>query len=261
MSTVPQILGAGSFGIVTEDPITGHACKYFYDIKDLDSIEREIRIQKKAKQILEGLVKVPTIYSDTSNDTLLVPRFGVDQEEIKHKQEICGVTPTWGQSSHYRYGFSMEKVPLVTDFNEQVHIVLGIDPDREDMDSVWSRNYIDPASDTNPPRGFHASSKMMELIWEDAKCDHTIDSVAKLMRIVYERLLDNGIIPYDVEWIWGGDGKIWMIDFGLCEEFDSVTTAVEWKTRFFSGSSSQSILSDMYVPSKGLDGYVAFSNV
>lgn len=44
----------------------------------------------------------------------------------------------------------MEKVPLVSEFNEQVHIVLGIDPDREDMDSVWSRNYIDPATPRIP---------------------------------------------------------------------------------------------------------------
>lgn len=87
----------GSFGIVIEDSITGYACKYFYDIKDVDSIEREIRIQKKAKQILEGFVKVPTIYSDTSNDALLIPRIGVDDEEIKRKQEKCGVTPTWGR--------------------------------------------------------------------------------------------------------------------------------------------------------------------
>lgn len=103
------------------------------------------------------------------------------------------------------------------------------------------------------PRGFHASSKMMELIW-------MIESVAKLMRIVYERLLENGIIPYDVEWIWGGDGEIWLIDFGLCEEFDPATTIVDWKTRFFSGTSSQSIQSDMYVPCKGLYGYDVFNH-
>lgn len=218
-----KVLGAGSFGIVLAN--NNDAYKLFYDIRSCNDVIREARIQQKAYNLLQGIVNVPYIRN-------------VYKYHINYK------------GGEYLCGLQMERVPIPDDFNEQVHILLGYSAD--DIDSVWSRDYRNPVSETNPPRGFYAGPEMLEAIWEDEGINMTIDDVAYKMGMAYNILLSNGIVPYDVEWIYGGNGKIYLIDFGLCKE-DNIS-----KRAFLEGKSSQSIAIDYYVPKAGFRGYEAF---
>jgi hypothetical protein len=219
-----KILGAGSFGIVLTNN-SDKAYKVFYDIYTYNDIVTETNIQKKAYNLLKDIVNVPYIYNT-----------------YRHFMTY--------KSKEHLFGIEMDKVPIPDQFENQVHIVLGYSAD--DIDSVWSRDYRNPVSENNPPRGFYAGHEMMEAIWQDENIDMTIDDVAYKMGLAYNILITNGIIPYDVEWIYGGNGNIYLIDFGLCKEY------IMSKKAFLEGTSSQSIAIDYYVPKKGFKGYEAF---
>lgn len=65
-------------------------------------------------------------------------------------------------------------------------------------------------------------------------------------------MLAAGIVPLDVEWIYGGNGRIFVVDFGLCE-FRRVDPR-----EFLLGRSSQTLGVNYYVPKPGMRGYMEF---
>lgn len=218
-----NVLGAGSYGIVLAN--SNHAYKIFYNIRGCNDVIKEARIQQNAHNLLQGIVNVPSIKN-------------IYKTHINYK------------GNEYLCGLQMERVPIPDGFEHPVHILLGYN--QPDIDTVWSRDYKNPVSETNPARGFFSSPEMLEATWEDENITMTIDEVAYKMGLSYNILITNGILPYDVEWIYGGNGEIYLIDFGLCLE-DTMS-----KKRFIEGGSSQSILIDYYVPKSGYRGYEAF---
>jgi tRNA A-37 threonylcarbamoyl transferase component Bud32 len=94
---------------------------------------------------------------------------------------------------------------------------------------------------------------MMEAIWEDeGRTDITIESVAYTMGHALITMIRGGIVPYDLEWIYGGDGKVYLIDFGLCD----------WghvdPERYLNHVGSWGLGGDYYIPHKAYRGYEAF---
>jgi hypothetical protein len=103
----------------------------------------------------------------------------------------------------------------------------------------------------NPPRGFFASSYTLEDIWEQENSDMTIDTLAYQLGKAHRLMLDHGILPIDLEWVWS-QGSLWAIDFGLCE--------YGWSNPvdFLEDSSSYGLQYDCYVPHIGDRGYEEF---
>jgi hypothetical protein len=219
-----NILGAGSFGLVASNPqIT---VKLFYDLNDCKAVRKEAQIQEAARKLMEGIVKVPRV------------------------QETLTYTTTF-RNNRYLCGIVMDRVPLVDTFSSAVHILLGYKHD--DIDIEWARDNVNPPSEDNPTRGFHASSEMMEAIWQDeGRTDISIDSVSYTMGKAMAILLRGGIQPYDLEWIYGGDGKLYLIDFGMCEFGDKDPM------EYLEHVGSWGLGGDYYIPHKGDRGYGAF---
>ncbi len=219
-----NILGAGSFGLVASNPHL--TLKLFYDLNDCKAIRKEARLQETARKLLEGIVCVPRIH------------------------EILTYTTTF-RDKRYLCGLVMDRVPLVNTFSSALHMLLGYKHD--DIDIEWSRDNVNPPSEENPTRGFHASPEMMEAVWEDeGRTDISIDSVAYTMGKAMRALIRGGILPYDLEWIYGGDGKVYLIDFGMCE-FGNKDPL-----EYLEHEGSWGLGSDYYIPHKGDKGYKAF---
>jgi hypothetical protein len=226
-------LGAGNFGIVlatkgttTKDTTT----KLFYDTQSCNKIHIEARIQQKARNILKGIVKVPKIY-----DVYNIPI------TYKNKTHLCGIT--------------MDRVPIPEGFDIKkhgiVHILLGYD--QYDLNTAWSKDFINPISDENPTRGFHMGPDMLEEILEEDGIHLTIEEIAYKMGLSLSLLIKNNIIPLDLEWIYGGDGEIYLIDFGLCEE-----GIVRNKMEFLKKRASDCLGVSYYIPKQGMRGYTEF---
>ncbi len=219
-----EILGAGSNGLITLS--NKRAIKLFYDLEGCKSMNQEAAIQKKARQLLEGIVKVPDVH-ETINQKIW----------YKDKQYLCGII--------------MDRVPLVESFDYAVHILLGYKQD--DIDTIWTRDYRTDPSDDNPPRGFFAGVEMIEAIWTDGlRTDISIEMVAHTMGVALRKMIDGGIIPYDLEWIYGGDGNIYLIDFGFCE-WGSVNPI-----QYLNHTGSWGLGGDYYIPHEGHRGYKEF---
>ena len=105
----------------------------------------------------------------------------------------------------------MDRVPTPAGFTMPVHIVLGLADDHPDIDQPWGGDLKRPVSPDNPPRGFHAGAAMMDAIWADeGRTDITVDSVAHTMGRALGTCVRGGIIPLDIEFIYGGDR--WVSD-------------------------------------------------
>ena len=220
-----NVLGAGSFGIVVSSPRS--TLKLLYDIRACKELRTEALLQQRAYNLLKDipLVHVPKVHGFYSN-----------QVEYRLKSYLCGI--------------EMDRVPIPEGFHDQVHMLLGYD--QPDIDTVWSKDYRNPVGPDNPPRGYFAGPEMLEAIWEDEGVDLTIEQIAYTMGLSYGTLIAGGIIPMDVEWLYGGNGKLYMIDFGLCE-FESVDPL-----RFLHGKSSRTLHIDYYIPKYGMRGYDLF---
>lgn len=224
ISNDAQILGAGSNGLVAAN--NDKAVKLFYDLNGCKKLQKEAVIQERARQLLQGIVKVPQIY-----------------ESINQR--------IWYKGNEYLCGLMMERVPLVESFDTAVHILLGYKQD--DIDTIWTRDYRTPPTENNPPRGFFAGPEMMEAIWSDAgRNDISVESVARTMGTALRRLIDGGIVPFDLEFIYGGDGQIYLIDFGFCE-FGIVDPI-----RYLNYTGSWGLGGDYYIPHVGHRGYEEF---
>jgi hypothetical protein len=203
--------------------------KVLYDLRGQADLATETAIQRKAAALLKDIpgLHVPHVYGLHSS-----------RLEYRDNQYLCGI--------------EMDRVPIPEGFQHQVHMLLGYAQD--DIDSVWSKDYRNDVGPANPARGFFAGPEMLEAIWEDEGSTMTIDRVAAIMGETFAKLIAGGIIPLDLEWLYAGDGQIWLIDFGLCELGHTDPH------RFLHVPSSRGIHADYYAPKPGMRGYEAFVN-
>jgi hypothetical protein len=220
------IIGAGGYGKVLKIK-KNEVLKIFMNIEDCNVLKKEAEIQQKAYILFKKYlpeIKIPKITYFSNH-------------KIKYKNEpyLCGL------------GMKLLKPPL--DFDEQVHILLGYNQD--DIDESWGMKMSEPVSLTNPTRGFFASPDTMREIWQLENSSMTIQKVASLMGKGLRLLLDNRIIPNDLEWVWS-NGKLWIIDFGLCEYgyIDPIT--------YLYTDNSFGLKHDNYIPHEKYEGYEEF---
>jgi hypothetical protein len=218
-----KIVGSGNFGLVITNKSS--VIKLMYDINSCEDLFREAQIQEKAYHLLKDIVYVPKVENVFSYIT-----------DYKNRNYLCGI--------------QMEKVPIIEPYRALMHMPLGYK--QYDLDTRWSKDYRNPVSESNPVRGYYASNETLEEEWEEEGVDLTIEKVAFTMGKALRKLIDNGIIPMDLEWIYGGEGKIYLIDFGLCE-FGRIDPDT-----FLNSKSSRSLYVDYYVPHKGHRGYDEF---
>ena len=225
------VLGAGGYGLVVNPnpKKTKEVFKLFFDLDACKKVADEASIQQKAHTIFKRLVPEVGIPSITYHTNQILSYNG--------KNYLCGI------------GMEYLPPPTKQGFDETVHMLLGYHND--DIDSSWGQLQSIPVSPTNPTRGFFASPDMMEMIWADDGSELTIDRVAALMGKSYRVLLENGIIPIDVEWVYS-QGKPWIIDFGLCE------LRTIQPIDFLRANGSSGLGSDFYVPHEGDRGYESF---
>jgi len=220
------VLGAGHYGIVLETP-TKDALKIFKDCNSAAAIALESEIQTRAYCIFAQhltQVKAPIIL------------------------ETEGVCISYTGVPHLS-GIRMERLPPPLDYRTQVHTVLGYHG--SDIDITWGMRVNEPVSPTNPPRGFFASTYTLEDIWEDEGSTMTIEALAYQMGKAHRLMLDHGILPIDLEWVWSNK-SVWAIDFGLCEfgHADPI--------QFLNSESSNGLKNDYYIPHEGDRGYENF---
>jgi hypothetical protein len=134
-------------------------------------------------------------------------------------------------------------------YTTQVHTLLGYNG--SDIDSVWGMKMSDPVSPTNPPRGFFASPYTLEDIWEEEGSSMTIERLSYTMGKAHRLMLNHGILPIDLEWVWSG-GRLCVLDFGLCE------VGFADPKKFLDDESSLGLANDFYIPHKGDRGYEEF---
>ncbi len=221
-----SIVGAGHYGIIVRFNST-EVLKLFKDHQDCEAVLKEARIQNDVYRIFNDTlpqIKVPALYS-------------VNQEIVTYR------------GGTYLHGIGMTYLDPPSGFDVQVHAVLGYRG--SDIDTLWGMHIGTPVDKSNPPRGFFASTYTLEDIWEEEGSDMTIEKLAYLMGSAHRLMLDHGILPIDLEWVWS-KGSLWAIDFGLCE-YGSVDPLV-----FLEDESSMGLKHDLYVPHKGDRGYEEF---
>jgi hypothetical protein len=222
------LIGAGGYGIVVQHhPL--RVTKLFKNVDTLttDEIQREAGLQITAHELL--LKHIPEIS---------VPKIWNVRQEIQSYN-----------SKPYINGIEMDYLHPPSDYTEQVHILLGYHGD--DLDESWGVTISEPVSESNPTRGYFASPEQLELIWEEEGSAMTIELLAFLMGCANRIMLNHGILPIDLEWVWS-DGKPWILDFGLCE-FGKKDPNVFLETKGLYG-----LASDFYIPHKGDRGYEQF---
>lgn len=224
-----QIVGAGGYGIAALLDTPRHKkeiIKLLYDSGACNELKHEARIQQSARRIIQ------------------THKIDVGIPEITY----ISTSPINFQGESYLCGIGMEYLHPPLDFTEQVHVVLG---NIADLDSEWGRKIDKPVGPDNPTRGFFASRETVEWIWDQEGSKETIDSAAYKMGKTYRILLDNGIIPIDLEWVWSS-GKLWAIDFGLCE-FGNRDPL-----HFLHNNSRSGLGSEFYWPRQGCKGHASF---
>lgn len=224
LDNTSPLLGIGGYGVVFQHQNT--AIKLLHDVDKCKELVQEAKIQKKSRALLKNIVKVPKI---TDYSTYPV--------HYKNKVYLCGIV--------------MEAVPVLPDFNEQLHMIFGME-DSSDLDESWGQKTTEPVSAENPTRGFFASPELLEAIWQERGSKWTIDKVCYTMGLAIRTLLDAGILPDDVEWVYGHDDEVWLIDFGLCT-YSQVDPMI-----YLTMKGVRGLASDIYVPHKGQKGYEAF---
>jgi hypothetical protein len=218
------VIGAGGYGIVVRRG-ESEALKLFNT--DFDSILQEAYIHTAVYDVIEKCVPevgVPALYSTY--------------------QEYCTYN-----SKHLHCGIEMLYLEPPTGWNEQVHMILGYNGD--DLDESWGVRMSEPVSSENLTRGFFASPETLEEIWLQEDSDMTIEQLSFLMGRVHRTLLDNSILPIDIEWVWS-NGKPYILDFGLCQ-FGKKDPFEFMETKGLYG-----LASDLYVPHRGYRGYEEF---
>ncbi len=221
MEIGPPLLGAGGYGIVYTSG--RNAVKLLYNLNDEWALNKEVELQRRAREILTGILFVPEILSNRARVII-----------VEEKQYLCGI--------------EMERIPILEEFGEPLHILLGYSGD--DVNQSWGRSSAKPVGPDNPSRGFFAGADLLEeILTEDGL---TLEGVAYTMGVTLRRLLDGGILPNDLEFIYGGAGQIYLVDFGLCE------FGRDDPVEFLRREGSSGIRGDIYVPQEGDRGYREF---
>lgn len=222
------IVGAGGYGIVVQHHAHRVSKLFRYEaISDMQCINNEAMMQIAARSILSQYV--PDVY---------VPQiWDVQCETINY------------QSASYIFGIEMDFLHPPSGFDEQVHMLLGYHGD--DIDESWGVRTAEPVSASNPTRGYFASPSTLQDIWTDEDSQMNIETLAATMGKTYRCLLNNNILPIDLEWVWSG-GKPCLIDFGLCV-YGKKDPFVFLETKGLVG-----LASDFYIPHLGDRGYEEF---
>ena len=220
----PIILGAGGYGIVVK--LGTQAVKLFYDTNAHTPLIVESQLQQKAAHLLSGIIKVPHIETTT----------------------ICLFT--W-RSTPYLCGITMTPIESPPEFGgHQLHVLLGYDG--SDMDTVWLKDSGKPPGHDNPPRGFFASPETMEDHWETVDSKWTVEHAAHTMGLALGTLIAGGIVPIDLEFVYGADDELWIIDFGLCR-FGHIDPI-----KFLHARGTEGLAAEIYIPQEGHRGRAEF---
>ncbi len=219
-----EVLGAGGYGVVVKNA-DGHALKLFYE--STTDPHTEAAIQTKARELLAAAgvpIKVAAVHSVTT------------QPLVWRSQQLLN-------------GITMEAVEA-PDGGPQMHILLGYAG--ADLDTLWLRDSAAPAGPTNLPRGFFAGADTLTELWEERGSRWTVERVARLMGRALAVLIAGGIVPVDLEFVYGDDDAIWLIDFGLCR-FGRVDPRA-----FLTARGSEGLAGEIYIPQEGWRGRAEF---
>ncbi len=230
LSYLPQInetshiLGAGGYGIVVKTRT--RAIKLFYDTTACAALKTEARLQQSAASLLSGIIKVPHIDAVTTRPF------------------------TW-KGTQYLCGVAMKAVKPLSEFDgHQLHVLLGYDGG--DIDTVWYKDSSKPPGPENPPRGFFASPDTMEDHWKSVGSKWTIERAAHTMGLALGTLIAGGIVPIDLEFVYGADDELWLMDFGLCR-FGHIDPI-----KFLRARGTEGLASEIYIPQEGYRGRPEF---
>lgn len=218
-----QILGAGGYGIVVTQQTS--TLKLLYDVNACQDLRAEADIQEASRRVLQNSgVEVPQILSVFTEPVIF-------------------------QNTTYLCGIDMERFPSPLK-TEQVHIVL--DGSTDSLNQSWGRTVRHPVSTNNPSRGFFASSATIQYMLEEDGSSRTILDLAHTLGVALRRLLDAGIVPIDLEYVYMGQGRCGLLDFGLCR-YGIVDPKKHLLNPRWDG-----LASELYVPKQGDIGYEAF---
>lgn len=221
-----RLVGAGNYGIVIQTK-PNEVLKMFKQHQDFEALKKEAAIQHD----------VYSLFKDHFSNIHVPPIAYSKQDECIYK------------GAPYLCGIGMNYIEPPDGFDVLVHTLLGYKG--SDIDTVWGMHMSEPVSASNPPRGFFASTHTLEDIWDSEGSDMSIEVLAYWMGKAHRRMLDNGILPIDLEWVWS-KGSLWVIDFGLCE-YGRVDPLA-----FLENDSSWGLKHDLYIPHKGDRGYEDF---
>ena len=219
-------IGAGNYGIIVKTK-SNEVLKLLKQVDDCNLLRKETIIQNQVYQLCKAYlpeVKVPKL-----------THYSQDRIRLNNVPYLCGI--------------GMKYVEPPKGYTTQVHTVLGYH--ESDIDTIWGMRSSEPVSSTNPPRGFFASTYTLLDIWDDEGSDMTIERLAYQMGKAHRLMLDHGILPIDLEWVWS-NGSLWVIDFGLCE-FGHVDP-----TTFLNWDNHMGLKHDFYIPHEGDIGYAEF---
>lgn len=175
-------IGHGSSGVVVCDNMLhpSHALKLYSAPADEAAILREGSIQAAAARALSNILHVPSVHTVTRR-------------------------PVVFEDTDYIAGIYMDPVPGHQAIDRaQLHIPLGANLERDE----WN------------PSGFFPTIVTLENLLEFKRSRYTIESIAYTIGQAHRTLLDAGIIPDHVKFLYGGDGLIWMIGFRHCRMGD-----------------------------------------
>lgn len=189
----------------------------------------------------EGEIATKVLYDKTNPDAL-VKESTIQQRarQILVANNIPIRIPRILNTRKYLASIAMERIFPPEDFEEQIHIALGYKG--TDINNVW---YV---GDTEVYRGLYANSDLIEAFGAD------VNDIAYNMGRALRVLLNNGIIPNDVEFILDKNLEVWMIDFGLAE-FGN-TDPIQYLNK----EGWQGLKTDVYVPHEEMPGYEKFQS-
>lgn len=171
-------LGYGSSGVVVRnnDLHPSHALKLYSAPADEAAILREGSIQAAAARSLPHTLRVPKVHTVLRR-------------------------PVVFDDADYIAGIYMDPVPGHRELDgAQLHIPLGADLERDE----WH------------PGGFFPTVSTLDQYLVFRESYHTIVSIARAMGKAHRTLLDAGIIPDHVKFLYGADDHIWMVGFRHC---------------------------------------------
>jgi len=154
-----------------------HALKLYEMPADEGAILQEGNIQAAAARCTPYILSVPGVHTVTRRPVVFEDR-------------------------DYIAGIYMDLVPGHSEINGlQVHIPLGANLETDEF----------------LPCGFFPTIATLEQLFAFKRSRHSIESVAYTMGCAHRALLDAGIIPNDVKFLYGADDHIWMIGFRRCQ--------------------------------------------